>query len=160
MGFSFYHPQPPPETGGGILMVLDTSKLRKFPLLFQEGVGGGKKKMIHNIKRLKKHRRELRSGKTPAEAKLWKCLQRSQLGLKFRRQHSVGNYILDFYCPEKRLAIELDGDGHFNPLAEEYDTDRDAFLRRHGITVMRFENQRVFDDLDSILGSIKNFITP
>lgn len=116
-----------------------------------------KRKMIHNIKPLKKYRGELRSAKTRAETKLWKCLQRSQLGLKFRRQNSVGRYILDFYCPKLRLAVELDGDAHFNPLAGECDSDHEAFLKQHGISVLRFENQRIFDDLDSILSSIRTF---
>ena len=111
--------------------------------------------MIHNIKPLKELRRDLRSGKTAAEAKLWKCLQRSQLGVKFRRQHSVGKYILDFYCPALRLAIELDGDGHFNPIANEYDAEREAFLKSHGISVLRFENREIFENLDFLLEAIR-----
>ena len=62
---------------------------------------------IHNRKNLKQFRKDLRNNLTPAEATLWKAIQRSQLeGRKFRRQHSVGNYILDFYCPKEKLAIE------------------------------------------------------
>src|SRR5438552_12976957 len=78
------------------------------------------RRQIPNLRVNETKRRELRSGLTPAEAKLWKCLQRSQLSdKKFRRQHSVGPYILDFYCPECCLAIELDGAGHFTENGSE-----------------------------------------
>ena len=70
---------------------------------------------IHNRDVLKSRRRELRHSLTPAEAALRKSLQRSQLcGKKFRRRHSVGPFILDFYCPECRVALELDGQAHSN----------------------------------------------
>ena len=75
---------------------------------------------IHNRKYLKEIRRILRKNLTPAEALLWKALQKSQLdGKKFRRQHSVGNYILDFYCPAEKIAIELDGMPHFSIIGEK-----------------------------------------
>ena len=73
-------------------------------------------KKIHNRKYLEKFRKKLRSNLTPAEAVLWSSLQRKQLeGRKFRRQHSIGNYIADFYCPSERIVVELDGAGHFTP---------------------------------------------
>jgi len=63
---------------------------------------------LHNLKHLKQTRKNLRNALTPAEATLWKYIQNSKVeGKKFRRQHSVGNYILDFYCPSEKLAIEL-----------------------------------------------------
>ena len=69
--------------------------------------------MINNKKSLKSFRKELRINLTPAEAKLWTYLQKSKLdGRKFRRQHSVESYILDFYCPAEKLAVELDGEVH------------------------------------------------
>ncbi|MBT8319810.1 MAG: DUF559 domain-containing protein, partial [Gramella sp.] len=72
-------------------------------------------KRIHNKKYLERFRKKLRKSLTPAEATLWKHLQNRKLkGRKFRRQHSIVNYIIDFYCPEERLAIELDGQGHYN----------------------------------------------
>ncbi len=82
---------------------------------------------LNNLPALRVFRKELRSHLTPAEAKLWTYLRRSQLaGRKFRRQHSVGGgYILDFYCPAERLAIELDGATHDNALAQRYDEERD-----------------------------------
>lgn len=68
---------------------------------------------IHNRKHLEQFRKDLRNNSTSAEATLWKYLKGKQLGKKFRRQHSVGNYILDFYCASDRIAIELDGQKTF-----------------------------------------------
>lgn len=80
---------------------------------------------IHNRKVLKQKRKKLRNNLTPGEASLWKFLQKSQLeGRKFRRQHSVGNYILDFYCPGEKINIELDGEYHI----PEKDKKRDHCL--------------------------------
>ena len=107
---------------------------------------------------LQTFRTSLRKGLTPAEAALWKSLQRSQLdGRKFRRQHSVGNYILDFYCPAERLAVELDGEVHRNDLAELRDHERKLFLNYYGIKVIRFENFLIFDELEYVLIRIKSF---
>ena len=112
---------------------------------------------IHNREALKARRRELRHSLTPAEASLWKSLQRSQLcGKKFRRQHSVGPFILDFYCPECRLAVELDGQTHFNPPAWEHDGDRTEYLKELNIRVLRFENRDVFEHLDWVLREISS----
>ena len=105
---------------------------------------------------LKTFRTELRKNLTPAEASLWKVLKRSQLeGRKFRRQHSIGNYILDFYCPAERLAVELDGQVHKSERAELYDHERKLFLNYYGILVLRFENFLVFDELEYVLGNIR-----
>ena len=112
---------------------------------------------IHNKPALKSKRKQLRNSLTPTEASLWKSLQRSQVsGKKFRRQHSVGNYILDFYCPECRLAVELDGQGHFNAMASEYDYLRSEYLRNLNIRVLRFENRLVFENLEDVLNVIRN----
>ena len=71
---------------------------------------------LNNNKSLKTKRQYLRTPSTPAEILLWKFLKQNQLvGRKFRRQHSIGNYILDFYCPSQKLIIELDGNAHLNP---------------------------------------------
>ena len=114
-------------------------------------------KNIHSLSYLKTFRTALRNNLTPAEAFLWIQLQKSQLeGRKFRRQHSIGNYIVDFYCPSEQLAIELDGDGHFNATAEEYDKERDLFIAQFGILVLRFENKQVFDNLEAVFEEIKS----
>ncbi|MCD9187640.1 MAG: endonuclease domain-containing protein [Pyrinomonadaceae bacterium] len=96
-----------------------------------------KKIPLNNLPHLKTFRTELRNNLTPAEAKFWKIVQNKNLeGRKFRRQHSVGSYILDFYCPSERLAVELDGDVHFNDNAREYDYERRLFLEHYGIKVL------------------------
>ena len=115
------------------------------------------KKKIHNKKSLEPYRKKLRNQGTSAEAFLWKYLQQKKLeGRKFRRQHSILNFIVDFYCPEEKLIIELDGQGHMNLTAEEKDRKRTAMLENIGFKVIRFENKSVFENLDWVLGEIKN----
>lgn len=93
---------------------------------------------------------------TPAEAALWKVLQRSQIdGKKFRRQHSVDGYILDFYCASERLVIELDGADHYTVNGIENDAERTAALNQYNIRVIRFENKEVFEQLDSVIERIR-----
>ena len=114
----------------------------------------------HNRDNIKSRRRELRHLLTPAEASLWKSLQQSQLcGKKFRRQHSVGPFILDFYCPECRLAVELDGQTHFNPPVWERDASRTEYLNNLNIRVLRFENRDVFEHLEWVLREISAHLT-
>jgi very-short-patch-repair endonuclease len=99
----------------------------------------------------------LRAQLTPAEALLWKHIQNAQLdGKKFRRQHSFGSYVLDFYCPRELLAIELDGAAHDHDRAQRYDQTRDRFLLRAGIKVLRFENRDVVTNLEAVLAEIRN----
>src|SRR5437868_5481044 len=94
---------------------------------------------IHTLPELSTFRTELRSNLTPAEARLWSILKNSQLdGRKFRRQHSVGRYILDFYCASEKLAIELDGAKHFSGWGAHCDRERRLFLEQFGINVIRF----------------------
>ena len=115
------------------------------------------KKQIHNRKELESFRKDLRKHLTPAEAFMWRHLKSSQLeGRKFRRQHSIENFIVDFYCPREQLIIELDGQVHMNPTAENYDLQRTARLEELGFTVIRFENKMVFDFLPSVLHEIKD----
>jgi very-short-patch-repair endonuclease len=111
---------------------------------------------INNRTYLKAKRKSLRSNLTSAEARLWKLIQNSKLdGIKFRRQHSLGNYIVDFYCPKYLLVIELDGNIHFNPVNEEYDTKRTTYINSLGIKVIRFENKEVFEKTEFVLEEIK-----
>jgi very-short-patch-repair endonuclease len=116
----------------------------------------------HNDKNLKDLRRQNRNNLTPAEAELWKHLHNSKLdGRKFRRQHSVGNYILDFYCPQEKLGIELDGKVHFTDNAFEADTVRTKYLNSLNIKIIRFENKDVFNQLEGVLEEIRQkFTTP
>ena len=114
----------------------------------------------NNRPAMKDHRRTLRKGSTPAEATLWQMLKKRQvLGVKFRRQFSVGPYILDFYSPEIKLCIELDGAGHYTPDGAEYDEARTKYLTQiHGIRVIRFENKQVFDSANGILHEIEETV--
>ena len=110
---------------------------------------------IHNRPELKENRKSLRNNSTSTEAFLWNSLKSKQLkGRKFRRQFSVGNYILDFYCPAEKLCIELDGADHFTSVGYEYDEERTAFLNKLGIKVIRFENKTVFDATENVLETI------
>ena len=111
----------------------------------------------HNRPYLQTRRTRLRKHLTPAEATLWKALQRSKLdGRKFRRQHSVGNYILHFYCDAERLAVELDGEVHRNDQAEVYDYRRKLFLNELGIKVIRFENRQIFEESEYVMARIRS----
>ena len=111
---------------------------------------------INNRKYLKQYRRELRNNPTKYESMLWKALRGRQLeGKKFRRQHSLGNYIVDFYCPEEKLVVELDGAGHHNFINEAYDEKRTEYLQELELTVLRFENKLVFQQLNMVLEAIK-----
>lgn len=114
---------------------------------------------IHNRPYLKDIRRELRKEPTEAEAFLWKILRGKNInGRKFRRQHSIENYIVDFYCAEEKLVIELDGKIHLNQ--KEMDFERDKRLKELGYNVLRFENERVFRELEKVVCIIEaNFKT-
>ncbi len=111
---------------------------------------------LNNLPELKTFRRELRNQLTPAEAKLWDVLKAKKIeGRKFRRQHSVGPFILDFYCPDEHLTIELDGQVHLSVSAQDYDRERDVFLAHFGILVLRFENKLVFERPDYVINCIE-----
>ena len=111
---------------------------------------------IHTLPHLRTFRTKLRSKLTPAEAKLWTFLKSSKLdGRKFRRQHSVGPYFVDFYCPAEKLAIELDGARHYSGSGAERDRERTLFLEQFGINVIRFENKIIFDDEDWVFARIR-----
>jgi len=110
----------------------------------------------YNIAAKRKFRKDLRNSLTAAEAVLWKSLQgRQLLGKKFRRQVSIGRYIVDFYCPECGLVIELDGERHFSITIDEYEAERTKYLEEEGLRVIRFENQELYDDLEGVLETIR-----
>jgi very-short-patch-repair endonuclease len=107
---------------------------------------------IHNRNQKKSKRQELRNSATVAEATLWKYLQGRRLeGRKFRRQHSIGPYIVDFYCPECRLVVELDGQPHNELIADLYETERTNYIELLGIKILRFENRLIFEALEPVL---------
>jgi type I restriction enzyme M protein len=99
----------------------------------------------------KDHRRDLRKNATPQEVLLWSRLRSGQLGVKFRRQHAIGPYIVDFYCIEKKFAIEIDGSQHFEETAVLYDKRRTQFLEAQGCTMIRFPNNEININLDGVL---------
>ena len=109
-----------------------------------------------NRKYLKQRRKDLRNKPTQAEAFLWGHLKGSQLeGRKFRRQSSIKSFIVDFYCPEEKLVVELDGDLHFDDEVIKEDEERTKKIEEQGIKVIRFENQEVLLNLESVLSEIK-----
>lgn len=119
------------------------------------------KKQIHSKKELQEFRRTLRKNSTLAEVFLWKELKARKLeGKRFQRQHSIDYYIVDFYCASEKLVIELDGEVHNTPQAQEKDEIRTKRLNELGFNVIRFENKMIFDHLPSVLAEIKdNFKT-
>ena len=97
----------------------------------------------------------LRKKATDAERILWRHFRnRNFAGYKFRRQHPLDPYILDFYCPSAKLAIELDGGGHNYRAGQIRDRARSEFIGRQGIAVLRFWNHQVRQELDSVLRAI------
>lgn len=95
---------------------------------------------------------ELRKALTPAERKLWSAIRNDQLGVNFRRQHAVGNFIPDFVCIEKKLIIELDGSQHLEQ--EEYDEERTKYFETLGYNVIRFWNNDVLKGMDGVIRAI------
>lgn len=111
---------------------------------------------IHSLPHLGELRRELRQTLTPAEATFWEIVKASKFeSRKFVRQHSVGNYIRDFYCPSEKLAVELDGAGHFTGVGAAQDRERTEYLESKGIRVIRFENREVFEETEWMLDVIR-----
>jgi very-short-patch-repair endonuclease len=100
-------------------------------------------------------RRQLRRDSTDAESALWQRLRAHRFAaFKFRRQHPCGPFILAFFCPVRRLAVELDGGQHFTPEGQRDDALRSRYLVSRGITILRFGTGLVFRDLDGVLGVI------
>jgi very-short-patch-repair endonuclease len=113
-------------------------------------------KYVYNDPTVKLDRRRLRKNATDAEQKLWSILRSRQMaGLKFFRQYSVGRYILDFYCPEQRLAIEVDGGQHADVCGQEHDVHRGRYLAELNIRVIRFWNNGVLQNIEGVWKRIK-----
>lgn len=111
-------------------------------------------KVVHSskkafYKKLKENAIQMRNHPTPAEAILWKELSNKKLSFKFRRQHIIDKFIVDFYCIQKGLIIEVDGDIH--DLQKEKDLEREMFLKDLGCTIIRFPNEEVLYNLKSVL---------
>ena len=112
---------------------------------------------IHNECNQKLLRQTLRNNATSAEAILWRALKGKQVdGLKFRRQFGVGPYVIDFYCPEIRLGIELDGGVHKTSYTNEYDEMRTKYLNENRIRILRFDNEVIYNNVEGIIEAIKD----
>lgn len=113
---------------------------------------------IYNVAGLKPRRRGLRQQQTAEEERLWEELKSNKLGLKFKRQYSVSRYVVDFYCPKRKLAVEIDGSVHKD--RKEYDRFRKEFMESLGIRTIRFWGSQVRNDLRSVLEVIELNLTP
>ena len=110
--------------------------------------------------RLKEAARALRGDMTDAEQRLWAKLRRKQLGQPFYRQKPLGGFVVDFYCHAARLVIEVDGGQHFTPEGREKDAARDNWLQVQGLTVLRFSNREVLENLEGVLERICEVLNP
>jgi len=116
---------------------------------------------LYNNSETINHRRGLRRNQTEVEKRLWKLLRNKQFeGLKFFRQYSVGSYILDFYCPIMKLAIELDGGQHAETTNMVYDEKRSEFLKNRRIKVLRFWNNDVIENIEGVTDKLRMETTP
>jgi len=102
--------------------------------------------------------REMRHPQTPAEATLWRAIRNRNLGYKFRRQHPINRFIIDFYCAQAKLCIELDGESHLEADQMEYDAARTEFLEYLGYKVIRFTNNDVRYTLNAVVDEIARVI--
>ncbi|MCD8548544.1 MAG: endonuclease domain-containing protein [Aeromonadaceae bacterium] len=103
-------------------------------------------------------RRRLRKTMTEPEQRLWHYLRHGQLGTKFRRQHGIGPYVVDFYCPELRLVIEVDGDSHYTESGIRHDRQRNDFLHQSGLSTLRFTNHDIMTQLPAVLASLQEYL--
>ena len=108
---------------------------------------------VHNLKYFRKARQELRKNITPQELLLWKYFRRKSFNYKFKRQHSIGNFIVDFYCPARKLIIELDGSQHLDN--QEADTERTWYFESLGLRVIRFWNNEVDKNINGVMMKIE-----
>ncbi|HEY6530244.1 MAG TPA: endonuclease domain-containing protein [Cellvibrionaceae bacterium] len=109
---------------------------------------------IFNRKLQKPLRQEMRKTASPIERLLWAKIRGGQLGVKFRRQHGIGPYSVDFYCPAAQLIIELDGESHYWQGKQEYDQLRSEFIQAQGLKILRFTNLDITHNIEGVLNRI------
>jgi very-short-patch-repair endonuclease len=113
--------------------------------------------VLFNIQALRERRRQLRRNMTPSEKILWNKLRNKQiLNLRFLRQYGIGSYVLDFYCPKLRLAVEVDGPNHLVKSQIEYDKVRQETIENVSVTFLRFTNNMVLENIKQVVKEIKN----
>ena len=111
--------------------------------------------MFSYNKNLKQFSRNLRTNMTDAEKLLWSRIRRKQIkGMQFYRQKSIGDYIVDFYCPEIKLVIEVDGGQHYEAEGKDKDHIRDEYMKRLGINILRFSDRDVLKRIDAVIEKI------
>jgi len=145
----------------------DAALLAPPPGKGEAGRGLSNKIKLHNLKPQIPHRKQNRKNPTEPEKYFWSWVRGKQLGCKFRRQHGIGQYIVDFYCAEHALIVELDGESHFTAEGNEADKIRTAFLESKGFRVLRFSNLEVMQNKEGVLmalvgclNTIKSYPTP
>lgn len=139
---------------------LPKGRVYSLPLL-KGGLGWVQKDNMtkhYNKKELKDRRRQLRKNMTFCEKLLWSYLRKRQMKVRFLRQYSVDNYVIDFYCPRLKLAVEIDGDIHDLPEQKEYDIERQKYLEGFGIKFIRIKNEELFDNPNKAFEKIENEI--
>jgi very-short-patch-repair endonuclease len=116
--------------------------------------------IIYNTHSMKKRRQSLRRAAPKAEAILWHYLKQKQLDeYKFRRQYSIGGYVVDFYCPALRLVIEVDGPSHFvSDEVKKYDKQRQKYIEHFGIKILRMNNSDIYNNINGVVNKILEFI--
>ena len=113
-------------------------------------------KYLYNDSTLKHRRSELRKKQTDAEKVFWSHVRGRQFhGMRFHRQYSIGPYILDFYCPENRIAIELDGGQHNDPEKIKHDALRSEYIKAQGIDILRFWDHEILLEIQAVLDKIE-----
>ncbi|MBP1539819.1 MAG: DUF559 domain-containing protein [Prevotella sp.] len=133
------HPQPLPGEGSSIRKSYQTADCANYDVL-------------------KELAAKNRKNPTEAEAIIWNYLKGKQLGLHFRRQHIIGNYIVDFSCPTKKIAIEIDGGYHDQPEQKKYDEKRSEWLISKGWKIIRFKNEEIIANTENVISKIKKEI--
>jgi very-short-patch-repair endonuclease len=114
---------------------------------------------LYNQSSERDKRRSLRNNMPLAEKIVWAKIRSQQIEkCRFRRQYSISAFVIDFYAPELKLALEIDGDSHFVEGAQAYDYEREAFLKDKGVKILRFTNSQVYENLDGVLEVIAHKI--
>lgn len=106
-----------------------------------------------NLSRMKWRRKTLRVNQTESESLLWKRIKNKQLGYWFKRQVSFDHYVVDFYCPQIKLVIEIDGKSHIGK--DKYDKHRENYLEGFGVKIMKFSDQEVLENIDEVIKKIR-----